>query len=143
MLPFDPNETDAEWSQTERLIVARDHPEDSFIWWIEGQRNRAVADRAGIEAILALAYATAWPERLQRMVALLGFVQQDGWIVVPPGDLGRFEVYVGQEGSVLAAAACQAGGVALVFSLPELQFRVQSRCVSDLGGFRVRRAVRL
>ncbi len=173
MLPFDPNEVDAEWSQTERLIVARDHPDDSFIWWIEGRRNGAAPDRAGIEAVLARAYERAWPERLQRMVILPRFAVVDGWIVVPPGEggmvfygpyaplkagayrvvfeveansdvvLGRLEVCVGPEGRVLVDAPCRAGEVALSFTLAELQFGVQFRCVSDVGDFRVRRGVRL
>ena len=36
VLPFDPNQPTQGWSITERLIVARDRPDDSFIWWVEG-----------------------------------------------------------------------------------------------------------
>ena len=173
MLPFDPNEVDTDWSEPERLIVARDHPEDSFIWWIEGRRNGAAPDRAGIEAVLARAYETAWPERLRRLVVIPDCVEEDGWIMVPRGfagmvfygpyaplkagaycvtfqvdadtaaSCGRFEVCVGPEGRVLTHALCQSGEVALAFSLPDLQFGVQFRCISACGGFRVRRAVHL
>jgi hypothetical protein len=37
VLPFDPNQPTPGWSITERLIVARDRPDDSFIWWVGGR----------------------------------------------------------------------------------------------------------
>jgi hypothetical protein len=92
MLPYDPNEPDAEWSVTERLLVAQAHPQQSFLWWLEGRRTNAAPDRPGIQALLAAAYAEAWPERLRRLRVIPGFaVQQRAgkeWVVVPAGATG-------------------------------------------------------
>lgn len=112
MLPFDPNVADPDWSLTERLLAARDAPEQSLLWWLEGVRTARPPDRPAIEALLAEAWRTAWPERIQRLVVPAGRrietrpasdgtasdgTASDGsdadglaedWIVMAPGETG-------------------------------------------------------
>lgn len=92
MLPFDPNVADPDWSLTERLLAARDAPEHSLLWWLEGVRAARPPDRPAIEALLAEAYRAAWPERIQRLVVPAGrrIETRDGadWIVMAPGETG-------------------------------------------------------
>ena len=89
MLPYDPNDPDTDWSIPERLVVARDHPEDSFLWWIEAVRTDAAPDRGGIDALLAGLYVHAWPERIRRMKVpphQATETRADGeWVVARPG----------------------------------------------------------
>ena len=167
MLPYDPNEPDTDWSQTERLVVARDHPEDCFMWWIEGVRNATTADRPAIDAYLASLYAHAWPERIRRTKVGVGVAAGD-WVDVAPGQGGcalygpymplRAGSYVVTftieadpgasawcevvaAGTVLCSAEAVTGRVSLSFTLPALQFGMEFRCVSRTGGFRVHRFV--
>jgi SAM-dependent methyltransferase len=40
LLSFDPVHEDIDWSIPERLIAARDDPENAFIWWLEASRAK-------------------------------------------------------------------------------------------------------
>jgi FkbM family methyltransferase len=72
VLPFDPNQPTPGWSITERLIVARDRPEDSFIWWVEGARSERAPDAAATHAMMDDLFRKYWPERVQRLVVAAG-----------------------------------------------------------------------
>jgi len=173
MLPYDPNEVDPDWSMTERLVVARDHPADSFLWWIEATRGQGAADRGAIEAYLAGLYAHAWPERLRRMQVPKGLPAEvrgdEDWVLVGggvagvvlygpyvplragayravfqiEGDAGSGWCEVAAAGRVLGRAPVRAGRVVVEFALEGLQFGVEFRCLSDGGGFSVKRIVEL
>jgi SAM-dependent methyltransferase len=95
VLPFDPNQPTPRWSITERLILARDRPDDSFIWWVEGVRSDRLADAAATHAMMADLFRKHWPERIQRLV-------------VPAGHGSRQSA----EGEWIESAAGQ-GGVAI------------------------------
>lgn len=58
------------WSVPERLVVATDHPDHSFIWWVEGRRSDRAPDGEGLRTRMAAIFATAWQERLQRTLCL-------------------------------------------------------------------------
>jgi SAM-dependent methyltransferase len=92
VLSFDPNVADPDWSVAERLIVASQHPEDAFIWWLEGRRNGAAADRAGIDSLLGDVFREAWTERTTRLVVPPGRqieTRPDGeWVRMAPGETG-------------------------------------------------------
>jgi SAM-dependent methyltransferase len=75
MLPFDPNQPTPGWSITERLILARDRPDDSFIWWVEGVRSERAPDAAATLAMMADLFREHWPERVQRLIVAAGH----GW----------------------------------------------------------------
>jgi hypothetical protein len=91
-LPFVPNDEETGWTIPERLISARDKPEQSFLWWLEGRRSDHPPDRPAIDAYLAEIFSKAWPERTRRTIVVPGRATEqraDGaWIRVPPGDLG-------------------------------------------------------
>ncbi|MDQ2801597.1 MAG: class I SAM-dependent methyltransferase [Pseudomonadota bacterium] len=92
LLPFDPNVAELDWSITERLIAARDRPEQSFIWWIEARRGGQDPDRDGVERLMAETFRAHWPERIRRLHvpdAHRITTRPDGeWVVVPPGQAG-------------------------------------------------------
>jgi hypothetical protein len=92
VLPFDPNLRDVDWSIPERLISARDKPEQSFLWWLEGRRSDQCPDRQAIGAILANIFGTAWPERIQRLLLAPGRKteqREDGeWVLAASGEGG-------------------------------------------------------
>jgi SAM-dependent methyltransferase len=89
MLPFDPNVAAPGWSVTERLLVARDQPDNSFIWWIEAVRSDRAPAREAVHALMERLFREHWPERVQRLMVPPGHALQpspDGdWIVVEPG----------------------------------------------------------
>ena len=68
VLPFDPNQPTPGWSITERLILARDRPDDSFIWWVEAVRNEQAPDAVATHAMMADLFRKHWPERVQRLL---------------------------------------------------------------------------
>ena len=72
MLPFDPNQPTPGWSITERLILARDRPDDSFIWWVEAVRNERAPDAVATHAMMADLFRKHWPERVQRLLVPAG-----------------------------------------------------------------------
>jgi SAM-dependent methyltransferase len=92
VMPWNSNEPDTEWSITERLVVARDHPRDSFIWWLEAKRTKRAPDLPALQALMNEIFAKAWPERIQRLIAYPGRRVErrpDGdWIIAAPGEAG-------------------------------------------------------
>jgi len=92
ILPFDPNIPVQGWSITERLILARDRPEDSFIWWVEGVRTDREPDAAATKSMMEDLFRKHWPERVQRLIVPPGLgshVTSEGqWIESAPGQSG-------------------------------------------------------
>ncbi|MGI4976862.1 MAG: methyltransferase domain-containing protein [Janthinobacterium lividum] len=68
ILPFDPNLPAPGWSVTERLLVARDQPDRSFIWWIQAVRSDRVPVAEAVHAFMARLFREHWPERVQRLI---------------------------------------------------------------------------
>jgi hypothetical protein len=84
LLPFDPNVSDPEWSTTERMLSARNCPEDSFLWWIEGRRTSQPPQVEALQTRMAEIFSAAWPERSHRMQVTAGRTEQRGdveWVV--------------------------------------------------------------
>lgn len=92
VLPFDPNQNAPGWSLPERLLLARDRPDDSFIWWIEGVLTDRVPDGPALHAAMAELFRQHWPERVQRLLVPPGHgsvPSADGeWIESAPGQGG-------------------------------------------------------
>ncbi len=92
LLPFDPNQPAPGWSVTERLLVARDRPADSFIWWIEAARSARPPDVAAMDALMARLFRQHWPERVQRLIVLPGHGSHPSpageWVESAPGQAG-------------------------------------------------------
>jgi len=91
MLPLDPNCLDSEWTLIERVLAARDNPQDSFLWWIEGKRNSKAPDVLGLHNQMQQIFAEAWPERTQRSLVARGTsITRDceDWITVAEDDSG-------------------------------------------------------
>ncbi|NNF55473.1 MAG: methyltransferase domain-containing protein [Acidimicrobiales bacterium] len=59
-----------------RAVRAVNHPEESFVWWIEGQKA-SEPDEDGLRRHLAAIFELAWPERLQRF-RILGATELPG-----------------------------------------------------------------
>jgi hypothetical protein len=71
--------------------VGVNHPEDSFIWWIEACRSSRQPDKAGLARKIEQMFRKAWPERLTRMFSHIGIVEMRGrepWIVAQAGQEG-------------------------------------------------------
>lgn len=96
ILTFDPKIPQPDWSVTERLILARDRPEDSFIWWIEGVRSARVPDAEATQALMNQIFQQHWPERVQRFLVpascSLHIDEEGQWIDLAPGE-GGFAFY--------------------------------------------------
>lgn len=92
VLPFDPSVAVPGWTVTERLIAARDRPEDSFIWWVEAKRSDRKPDVEGVNAFMSDLFRRHWPERTQRFLSSPGFGRERAegaeWIVAAPGQGG-------------------------------------------------------
>lgn len=91
-LPFDPNVRREDWSIPERLIHAREHPRDSFIWWLEASRTARAPDTDATRQYMADLFRRHWPERVQRLRSQPGHAIEaspDGdWVVSAPGLAG-------------------------------------------------------
>ncbi|HLL81285.1 MAG TPA: methyltransferase domain-containing protein, partial [Longimicrobium sp.] len=91
LLPLDANTPD-DWSTTERLVAGYALPEHSFIWWLEARRTTQEPRREELERRLQALFATAWPERLQRLNVPAGhspeFREGVEWIRCAPGNEG-------------------------------------------------------
>jgi hypothetical protein len=100
VLPFDPNQPTPGWSITERLILARDRPDDSFIWWVEGVRSSQAPDVAATHAMMADLFRKHWPERVQRLLVPAGHGSRQSsegeWIesAAGQGDVAIFGPYM-------------------------------------------------
>jgi SAM-dependent methyltransferase len=92
LLAFDPKVPEKGWSITERLIVARDRPADSFVWWVEGVRNDRTPDAEGVRATMDGLFRQHWPERVQRLVVPAGHqsrrTEEGDWIISTPSQGG-------------------------------------------------------
>ncbi len=92
ILAFDPNVPEPNWSITERLILARDRPEASFIWWIEGIRSQRAPDAALTHLRMLELFRQHWPERVQRLLVPDGhtshMTEEGKWIEALPGQSG-------------------------------------------------------
>ncbi|MDL2410615.1 methyltransferase domain-containing protein [Rhizobium calliandrae] len=92
VLPFDPNQPTPGWSIIERLIIARDRPDDSFIWWVEGVRSDRTPDAAATHSMMADLFRSHWPERVQRLVVPAGRELRQSsegeWIEACAGEVG-------------------------------------------------------
>jgi SAM-dependent methyltransferase len=92
VLPFDPNQPDPEFSLTERLVVAVEQPQHSFIWWAEAMRANRAPDSDAVRATADALFREHWPERFQRLVlsrALsAGPTSAGAWVEVPASHVG-------------------------------------------------------
>ena len=92
VLPFDPNREAPHWSVTERLLVARDRPDDSFIWWIEATRSARAPDAGAVHALMARLFRDHWPERVQRLLVPAGHAlrssEEGVWVEMAAGQGG-------------------------------------------------------
>jgi SAM-dependent methyltransferase len=92
LLAFDPKVPQEGWSITERLILARDRPADSFLWWVEGARSRRTPDAAGVRAMMDDLFRQHWPERVQRLLVSAGHASRrteaGEWIISARGQGG-------------------------------------------------------
>lgn len=86
--PFEKGAPDA-MEVLRRAALARNRPEDSFVWWAEA-RKRHAPRVAELDAVLARMFAAAWPERLNRFV-VPGPVRDDAsgrWARLGAGERG-------------------------------------------------------
>ena len=91
LLPFDPNTAEADWTVTERLIAARNNPEKSFIWWMEGRRGERKADNVRLSATMQAIFDAAWPERSRRSLMAAGSMEKradENWVIARAQDGG-------------------------------------------------------
>ncbi len=92
VLPFDPDRPCEGWSVTERLLCARDRPEDAFIWWIEAVRTDRPPDADAVRTLMADLFRDHWPERVQRLVVPpdrpIETTAEGDWVVSAPGQGG-------------------------------------------------------
>jgi SAM-dependent methyltransferase len=91
MLPFDPSQSDGEWSLPERLVAAEANPECSFLWWLEAVRSDRLPEKAELGKEMQRIFAEAWPERIQRLAMGVGHVEHCGdadWVVCSRGQGG-------------------------------------------------------
>jgi len=76
---------------TRRTLLATDHPEDSFVWWLEATNTAREPDIEGLRRRHAEIFALAWPERQQRLKHVVGEQHQidgDPVVSVPVGSAG-------------------------------------------------------
>ena len=88
-LAFDPNTADELWSVPERLICAYEHPEHSFIWWLEAERSTRTPDAGAVRAYMEELFRQHWPERVQRLLSQPSHAveptPEGEWVLCAPG----------------------------------------------------------
>lgn len=71
-LSFDPNAVEPAWTVTERCLEAVDHPDHSFIWWIEAKKSGRMPDADKVHRFAQNTYQKYWPERTRRFSSQIG-----------------------------------------------------------------------
>jgi SAM-dependent methyltransferase len=95
LLPLGPpGPRDGDDSVLRRIALARNRPEDSFIWWAEA-RKVAGPDEQGLKHAIAELFEAAWGERVGRMVP------HDGTPVVMGDGSAGAHVDAGRTGCVM------------------------------------------
>jgi hypothetical protein len=79
LLPFADITTDGAWPVARRVAQARDHLDESFVWWIEARRAERAPDASALRRRITEIHAKAWPERLNRLMTIVGVpIERDG-----------------------------------------------------------------
>jgi SAM-dependent methyltransferase len=95
LLPLGPpGGSDGGDSVLRRISLARDRPEDSFIWWAEARKVGA-PDVAGLEQAIKTVFETAWDERVSRLAP------HDGTPVVLDDGRPGVHIEAGRSGCVM------------------------------------------
>jgi len=55
-----------------RCVNASDHPDASYVWWIQAGRAEREFDASAVKAVIERYWARGWPERLNRLVSNIG-----------------------------------------------------------------------
>lgn len=79
ILPFDKMLRFSKWSMKNRMHQALNDPDASFIWWVVATKSR-LPDVARLERRMAEIFSSAWPERCQRFLSIIGRKQDDGYL---------------------------------------------------------------
>lgn len=95
VLPLDPNADAPGWSVTERILLARDQPDNSFIWWIEAVLSDRAAETKATHAFMTRLFREHRPERVQRLIVPSSRTLRSS----PEGDW--IDVAAGQDGAVM------------------------------------------
>lgn len=78
ILPYLSDDEDPPFSILERSVSGPAHPNDSYIWWINATRGKRKPDLKQLETLLDDCWKRAWPERMRRMLNLIGTPGVDG-----------------------------------------------------------------
>ncbi|MGH9048029.1 MAG: methyltransferase domain-containing protein [Acidimicrobiales bacterium] len=119
LLPLGPpGPRDGRDSVLRRVALARDRPEDSFIWWAEA-RKVAKPDSEGLKQAIRALFETAWDERVSRIA-----VAPDGISVVMPDGRPGVHIEVGAKGCVMFGPSMPLPGGTYDFTVEILWCRV-------------------
>ena len=95
LLPLGPpGPRDGGDSVLRRIALARNRPEDSFIWWAEARKVRS-PEVAGLKRAISDVFETAWSERVGRIAP------RDGTPVVLPDGRPGAHIEAGRTGCVM------------------------------------------
>lgn len=79
LLAFDEITIAGRWPIARRVSLAKENPDQSFIWWLEAHRAERPVDADALRRRVAQVNAKAWPERLNGLQTVVGVpVQRDG-----------------------------------------------------------------
>lgn len=79
VLAFDEMTAAGRWPIRRRVDEARPQPEHAFIWWTEARRSQRAPRADELRRRIAQIDALAWPERLNRLLTIVGKpIQRDG-----------------------------------------------------------------
>lgn len=67
LLPFAAMNRFGDWPMRERMRTGWDHPDSSFIWWVEARRENREPDEPAMKRLMQTIWDNAWPQRCRRM----------------------------------------------------------------------------
>lgn len=82
------------WTVIERMLCAEDHPDSSFVWWIEATRSTRQPDRKHLIERMSEIFSLAWAERARRYHTICGEMAGSG-------EARSFRSIIGQSGFFL------------------------------------------
>jgi len=72
LLPFSEMRRFGSWTARRRMQAAENHPNQSFLWWIEARRSTRTPDESALRTEMSKIWDHAWPERCRRTITIVG-----------------------------------------------------------------------
>lgn len=71
-----------------RISQSQNHPDQSFLWWVEARRARRTPDESSLRSKMTEIWDHAWPERCRRTLTIVGKLDETSGTFESRGEPG-------------------------------------------------------